>query len=110
MREHREYSFQFFPGLSRKRGLNFAGVKRTNLINFIFRESKLSADPGFIRSGFEQLGPGARFSKVLKLFERISGDIILFVSSKRRRLEARNFAIILNCIPFTIYQKPSFTE
>ena len=31
---------------------------------------------------FEQRGPGARFSKVPKLFGRISGDIILFVSSK----------------------------
>ena len=37
----------------------------------------------------------ARFSKVPRLFERISGDIILFVSSKRRRLEKRNFAVIL---------------
>ena len=37
----------------------------------------------------------ARFSKVPKLFGRISGDVILFVSSKRRRLEARNFALIL---------------
>ena len=27
-------------------------------------------------------------------FGRISGDIILFVSSKRRRLEPRNFAVI----------------
>ena len=34
----------------------------------------------------------ARFSKVPRLFGRISGDIILFVSSKRRRLEARNFS------------------
>ena len=32
--------------------------------------------------------PGACFSKVPKLFGRISSDIILFVSSKRRRLEA----------------------
>ena len=39
--------------------------------------------------------PGACFSKVPKLFGRISCDIILFVSSKRRRLEARNFAFII---------------
>ena len=38
--------------------------------------------------------PGAPFSKVPKLFGRISGDIILFVSLKRRRLGARNFAVI----------------
>ena len=50
--------------------------------------------------------PGARFSKVPKLFGRISGDIILFLSSKRRRLEARNLAVILIFIPFTTYQKP----
>ena len=36
-----------------------------------------------------QLAPGACFSKVPKLFGRISGDIILFISSKRWRLEAR---------------------
>ena len=54
--------------------------------------------------------PGARFSKVPNLFGGISGDIILFVSSKRRRLEARNFAVILIFIPFTTYEKTSFTE
>ena len=45
-----------------------------------------------------------------KLFGHISGDIILFVSSKRRGLEARNFAVILNLIPFTTYEKTSFAE
>ena len=40
----------------------------------------------------------------------ISVDIILFVSSKRRRLEARNFAVIFIFIPFTTYEKTSFTE
>ena len=48
---------------------------------------------------------GACFSKVPKLFGSISGDIILFVSSKRRRLEARNFAVIFIFIPFTTYEK-----
>ena len=52
---------------------------------------------------FEQLGPGARFSKIPKLYGRISGEIIFFVSSKRRRLEARNFAVILTFIPLTTY-------
>ena len=52
----------------------------------------------------------ACFSKVPKLFERISGDIILFVSSKLRRLEARNFAVIFIFVPFTTYKKTSFTE
>ena len=55
-------------------------------------------------------GSGARFSKDPTLFGRISGDIILFVSSKRRRLEAGNFAVILIFIPFTTYEKTSFTE
>ena len=47
--------------------------------------------------------PGACFSKVPRLFGRISGDIILFVSSKRWRLEAQNFAVIFIFIPFTTY-------
>ena len=51
--------------------------------------------------------PEACFSKVPKLFGRFSGDIILFVSSKRRRLEARNFAVIFILIPFTTYEKIS---
>ena len=54
------------------------------------------------------LGPVSRKSP--KLFGRISVDIILFVSSKRRRLEARNFAVIFIFIPFTTYEKTSFTE
>ena len=56
------------------------------------------------------LTSGARLSKVPKLFGCISGDLNLFVSSKSRRLEARNFAVILIVIPFTTYQKTSFTE
>ena len=35
---------------------------------------------------------------------------IFFRSSKWRRLEARNFAVILIVIPFTTYEKTSFTE
>ena len=50
---------------------------------------------------FEKLGPGARFSKVPKLYGRSSVDMILFVFSKRRRLVARNSAVILIFIPFT---------
>ena len=49
--------------------------------------------------------PGACFSKVPKLFGRISGVMILFVSSKRRRLEARNFAVIFIFIPFNNVRK-----
>ena len=48
---------------------------------------------------------GACFSKVPKLFGSISGNIILFVSSERRRLEARNFAAIFIFILFTTYEK-----
>ena len=54
--------------------------------------------------------PGARFSKVLQLFGRISGDIILYVSSTRGRLEAENFAVISIFISFTTHEKTSFTE
>ena len=53
---------------------------------------------------------GARFSKDPKHFGRISGRIILSVSWKRRRLEARNFAVILIYTSFTSYEKTSFTE
>ena len=42
---------------------------------------------------------GACFSKVPKLFGPISGDIILFVSVQRRRLKARNFAIVFILFP-----------
>ena len=59
---------------------------------------------------FEKRAPGACFSKVPKHFGRISGDIILFVPSKRRRLEARTFAVIFIFIPFTTCEKISFTE
>ena len=55
-------------------------------------------------------GPYARFSKVPEVFALILGDIILFVSLKRRHLEARNFAVILIIIPFTTYEKTSFAE
>ena len=54
---------------------------------------------------FSFLCPGARFSKVPILFGSISGDMILFLSSKRRRLEAQNFAVALTFIPFTTYEK-----
>ena len=52
----------------------------------------------------------ARSSKVPNLFGCVSGDIILFVSKGRRRLKARNQAVILIFIPFTTHQKTSFTE
>ena len=43
-------------------------LKRPNLVNFVFTENKGFANPRYIKSGFEQLGPGARFSNVPKLF------------------------------------------
>ena len=43
------------------------------------------------------------------LFGCISCDMILFVSSKRKRPKGRNFAVILIFIPITTYQKTSFT-
>ena len=65
--------------------------------------------PEKLRSELD-LKPGACFSKVSKLFGRILGDIILFVSSKGRCLEAQNFAVIFIFIPFTTYEKTSFAE
>ena len=54
--------------------------------------------------------PRTRFSKVPKAFGRISGDVIVFVFSKRGCLEAPNFAVILIFIPFITYEMTSFTE
>ena len=48
------------------------------------------------------------FLESSETFGAHSGDIILFVSSKRRLFEARNFAVIF--IPFTTFEKTSFTE
>ena len=50
--------------------------------------------------------PGLVSRKSPKLFRRISGVIILFVSSKRRRLEARNLAVMLIFIRFTTCKQP----
>ena len=44
------------------------------------------------------LGPVSRKSR------NFWGDIIIFVSSKRRRLEARNLAVILIFIPYNIWK------
>ena len=65
---------------------------------------------GWCCPSFEQLGPAVRFSKAPKLSGRISGDIILFVSTKRTSLEAPNFAVIVILIPFTTHEKTTFTE
>ena len=54
---------------------------------------------GWCYPPFVQLGPSTRFSKVPTLFGRISGDIVVSVSSKPRCLKARNFAFILIFIP-----------
>ena len=53
----------------------------------------------FFCSPITDLGPVSRKSR------NFLGDIILFVSSKRRRLEARNVAVILIFIPFTTYKR-----
>ena len=85
----------------------------SNRIEQLQRSSTLaSAISVFVRQGkiFIMSCPGARFSKVPKLFGRISSYIIHFVSSKRKHLEARNFAFILIFIPFTTYEKTGFTE
>ena len=56
------------------------------------------------------MGHGTRFSKVPKIIGRVSGDIILFASSKRRRLETRNPAAFFSCFPFTTYEKTNFAK
>ena len=71
-------------------------------------EAFMASTSGHIRVKRTYSTPVARFSKVPKLFGRISGDIVLFVFSKRRRLRARNLAVILIFLPFTTYEKTSF--
>ena len=50
---------------------------------------------------------GARFSKVPKVFGCSSSDIILSVSSKQRRHEARNFAVIWILFPLQHMKRPA---
>ena len=50
------------------------------------------------------LGPVSRKTR------NLSGEVILFVSSKRKCSVSQNFAVILIFIPFTTYKKTSFTE
>ena len=51
--------------------------------------------------------PRACSSKVSKPFGHILGDIVIFVSLKRRRLEARNFAVILYLFPLQHIKRPA---
>ena len=87
-------------GVPREVGLKFRKIGITGKFH--------SIRPFLLSPSFS--APGARFLKVPRLFGRISGDIILFVSSKRRCPEARNFADILIFISYTTYEKISFTE
>ena len=71
-------------------------------------ETKVYANPGLSLSAFEQPCPGACFSKVPRLFGLISGDIILFVSAKRRRVEAWNFAVVFIYVQYTRSESSCF--
>ena len=75
-----------------------------------FRDFRETFRARNVFGSFEKRAPGARFSKVPKLFGHISGYIILFVSSERRRLGARNFAFILIFMHFTTNEKTRFPE
>ena len=66
-----------------------------------------------INSGYakkKDVGPEACFSKVPELFGCISGGIILFVSLKRRLLEARHLVHIFIFISFTTCERTNFAE
>ena len=60
--------------------------------------------------GFRETDPCGPFLESPELFGCISGDIVLFVSSKRRRLKSRNFVVILIFLLFKTYENTSFTE
>ena len=89
-----------------------ARAKHAKLLFFVVKYANLWRSRYCRRRGClsSLLFSGTRFSKVPKFFGRISGDIILFESSKQRRLEAGNIATILIFIPFTTREKTSFTE
>ena len=81
-------------GVSVNRELHLAHVVRMGGWHFPLNNSICLNNMG--------LGP------VSRKFRNFSGDIIFFVSSKGRHLEARSFAVIF--IPFTTYEEVSFTE
>ena len=56
------------------------------------------------------LGPGARFSKVPKLFGSISGATITFISSQRRGSKPSDFAILLVFLILKKCKKISFSK
>ena len=58
---------------------------------------------------FRETGPRS-LGSVSRKSRHLLGDIIQLVSSKRKCLEARNFAVTLIFISFTIYETTSFTE
>ena len=59
---------------------------------------------------FEKQAPGARFSKVPKLFGSISGATIPFISSQRRGSKPSNFAILLVFLTLKTCKKISFSK
>ena len=58
----------------------------------------------------ERLAPGRPFLESPEDFSGAFRVTIVFVSSKRRRLEERNLAVILIFIPFTTCRKTSLTD
>ena len=85
---------------------------RTEMDTDIFVRLFLSQNTVVLKLGSRKRRSQIRgpFLESPETFRAYSGDIILFVSSKRRRLEARNFAVIFIFISFTTYEKTSFTE
>ena len=76
------------------------GASRIGLAIVLF-----NFDAKRLRSKFLTQGPVPR-----KSCGNFSGDIVLFVSLKRRCSVSRNFAVLLIFTPFTTYEKTSFTE
>ena len=63
-------------------------------------DATFSSDIVIANERYEYRGP---FLKSPETFRAHFGDIILFVSSRQRRLKARNFTVIFIFIPFTTY-------
>jgi len=75
---------------------------QSEIVTILWQHALFRPKIDCIGRNFEPFDP---FLESPETFRAHSGGIILFASSKRKRLEVRNFAVILIFIPFTTYHK-----
>ena len=86
------------------------GPYRDQLFFFIF---KLTADQGLVVdwiAGSSHVKPGARFSKVPKLYGPLSGVTIPFVFQERRGFESSNSTDVFLLVSLKTYLKIGFPK